>query len=401
MNILLICNKIPYPPKDGGSLATLNMAEGLVENGNRVTILTMITFKHYFNPEKIPLEIKNKIDFIGVRVDTSLSVFKALQNFLFSSKPYNAVRFITDKFSEKLIELLSNTKFDIIQLEGLYLCPYIETIRKYSKSPVFYRAHNVEYRIWQRIVKNTKNPVKKFYLKNLSKRIEQFEKSFINQYDAIIPITQNDAEIYNQAGNKKPCFVSPASMVVNNYTIENQTIDNYSMFYIGSLDWFPNIEGLEWFLNTCWNSLTLKYPDLKFYIAGRNASEKLVSLIEKKQATYCGEVPDAQEFAANKAIMLVPLFSGSGMRVKIIEGMAMQKAIVTTTIGVEGIPVTNEKDCLIADTPEKYIRSISQLIEDKNYTKIIAQNARNFVYNNFDINVIAKKLTEFYKSYKQ
>ena len=123
MNILQIANKFPYPPKDGGSIATLSLGKSFASLGHRVTILAINTSKHFSDPSRVPADLSAQIRFISVEVNTEIQIFRLIRNFLFSRMPYNAERFISPAFDQRLRELLSAEKFDIIQLEGLYLAP--------------------------------------------------------------------------------------------------------------------------------------------------------------------------------------------------------------------------------------------------------------------------------------
>ncbi len=140
-----------------------------------------------------------------------------------------------------------------------------------------------------------------------------------------------------------------------------------------------------------------KHPDLHFYLAGRNAPVHFKTL-PYPNIVFLGEVEDAYEFIRSKAVMIVPVLSGSGMRIKIIEGMALGKAIVTTSIGTEGIATTHGRDILIADDPDQFARNVCALVEDRNYCMEIGENARNFVVGHYDNFAITSSLAEFYQS---
>lgn len=399
MRILLITNKVPYPPKDGGAIATFNMAKGLAELNNEVTILSLNTNKHYCNLKGIPQNILDRISFIAVDINTDLSAFSALKNLFFSKLPYNAERFISRDFEEKITEVLKNNSFDIIQLEGLYLGPYIETIRKSSQSVITYRAHNIEYEIWQRTLNQEANKLKKQYLKLLSKRIERMERQIINKYDALVPITARDAKKLEELGNVKPYIVSQTGFDLQKIdNVSSSEIDFPSIFHIGSLDWAPNQEGLLWFIDNCWDEIKRRVPSLKFYIAGRNAPDWFISKMKKDGIIFEGEVDDAYKFMERKAVMIVPLLSGSGMRIKVIEGMALGKAIITTSIGIEGINAENNKQAIVADSPDDFTESCIALMADRALVERIGAKAKEFIMKNFDNLAIAKKLLEFYKT---
>ena len=400
MRILQVNNKVPYPAKDGGAIACMNLIKGFSRLGHDVTVLSMNTVKHHVLLEEIPDQVKDLADFRMVDVPARINPFLALFNLLFSRKPYNAVRFISNDFTHALEELLEEKEFDVIQLEGLYVCPYIPVIRKKTKALVVYRAHNVEFEIWERTASFSKG-FTKFYLKNLSKRIKRFETGFLNQYDVLVPITARDAGILNKLGNVRPAYVSQTGIDSSLLIPNAKKLEYPSLFHIGSMEWAPNQEALIWFVENCWPAIHKKYPQLKFFVAGRNAPEWLRQKLSLENIVFKGEVEDAYDFMNSKAIMVVPLFSGSGMRVKIIEGMALGKSIVATPIGAEGIDVENRRHLLIAKDQDEFIQSTSELIENRDLFDQIGKNAIDFIRKNFDNLAAAGKLIDFYKQFLQ
>ncbi|HBL73689.1 MAG: hypothetical protein A2W90_13250 [Bacteroidetes bacterium GWF2_42_66] len=398
MRILQLTNKSPWPPKDGGAIASMNLTKGFGFLGHKVTILSMNTEKHKAKKKDIPENLKALADFHFVDVPASISVWGAIRNLLFSRLPYNAERFISEDFSLALIKLLQKKKYDIIQLEGLYLCPYIALIRRHSDAKIVYRAHNIEHEIWNRTAKMTQGP-KKNYLKLLAARIKRFEISYLNDYDLLVPITERDAAMLNSMGNKKPYFTSQTGIDLSFLIPTAKNLEFPSLFHIGSLDWSPNQEGLIWFLNNCWPVISKKYTELKFYIAGRNAPLWLEKKFSLKNIVYLGEIEDAYEFINSKAIMVVPLFSGSGMRIKIVEGMALGKPIVTTSIGTEGIETTSGEDILIADDAESFNNAIYTLLENREVFDKIGKNAIDLIRKKFDNLALAAQLIEFYNNH--
>ena len=396
MKILQVTNKVPYPVKDGGAIACMNLTRGFALLGHDVTVLSMNTVKHHVDISEIPESMKDWAEFRLVDVPARISFLPAFLNFFFTIKPYNAVRFISNKFSEELKKLLQEKHFDIIQLEGLYVCPYIPVIRKHSSAKIVYRAHNIEHEIWERSSKLSGGIVQA-YLKNLSKRIKRFEKDILNSYDLLVPITERDGRILNEMGNKKPMHVSPTGIDTTALIPHSKHLEHPSVFHIGSLEWSPNQEGLLWFIEKCWPRIHEKFPELKFYVAGRNAPEWLIRKFDAPNIVYEGEIPDAYEFMNSKSIMVVPLFSGSGMRIKIIEGMALGKPIISTTIGTEGISTTSDKNILIANNEEEFTRAVSKLIEDNRSFQEISRNAIEYIHEKFDNLALAGALSGFYK----
>ena len=398
MKILQLTNKIPYPPKDGGAIATLNISMGLHSLGHEITLLGMNTTKHYTDMEDLPQALRSSIDIRDVKVDTNISLRAAFKNLCFSRLPYNAERFFNKDFARALVNLLNEKSFDVVQLEGLYMSWYIGIIRKHSKAIIALRAHNIEHEIWHRAAMHERSFFKKIYFRILARRIKRFKLSILNTYDLLLPITKRDASQYFELGNTRPAFVVPAGYDVAKLHSGSGEVNFPSIFFIGTLDWFPNQEGVVWFLEKVWDKLHSIHPGLGFHVAGRNAPIWLEELLRSKTGVvYHGEIDDAHAYIVKNAIMIAPLFSGSGMRVKIIEGMALGKTIVTTTIGAEGIPVSDGINIIIEDEPDHFAEKIDLLIKNKELFDDIGHNAVEFVSQNFDNNKISASLADFYK----
>jgi len=398
MKILQVTNKVPYPVKDGGAIACMNLTRGFSLLGHQVTILAMNTLKHNITLVEIPESVKELAEFKLVNVAARISPVSALLNLVFSNKPYNATRFISDTFAQELKKILQENEFDVVQIEGLYVCPYIPVIRANSKAKIIYRAHNIEHEIWSRTAIMA-HGFEKYYLRNMSKRIKKFEIQTLNKYDLLVPITGRDGAILDKLGNKKPSHVSQTGIDSSVLIPNSKNLKHPTLFHIGSLEWSPNQEGLIWFFENCWDAIRERYPDLQFYVAGRNAPPWFQKLLNLPNVVFKGEVADAYEFINSKSIMVVPLFSGSGMRIKIIEGMALGKPIVTTPVGTEGISTTSGENIIVVTNVEGFVQSISDLIENREYFDKISKNAIEYIHENFDNLSSAGALIEFYKKH--
>jgi len=398
MNILQVTNKVPYPVKDGGAIACMNLTRGFSLLGHKVTILAMNTAKHHIALSDIPDSVKELADFKLVKVPARISPIHALLNLLFSKKPYNAVRFISGAFASELKKTIQANEFDIIQLEGLYVCPYIPLIRKYTKAKIVYRAHNIEHEIWYRTAIMARG-THKWYLKILAKRIKQLEIEMINQYDLLVPITGRDGKMLEKLGNTKPMHISQTGIDSSVLIPNAKNLKHPTLFHIGSLEWAPNQEGLIWFLENCWYAIHEKFPDLQFFIAGRNAPLWFQKRMSQPNVVFLGEIADAYEFINSKSIMVVPLHSGSGMRIKIIEGMALGKPIITTAVGTEGISTTSGENIIVAENADGFIEAITELIENREYFDKISRNAIEYILQKFDNLTSAGTLIDFYKEH--
>ena len=397
MKILILTNKLPFPPRDGGSIATLNMITGLHEAGNQITCLSLNTNKHSFPVTKIPQELGEAIRFIGVDCNSSIRPLPLLGNLLFSREPYIALRFNIKAFRTALARLLEEEKFDIIQLEGPYPGLYLDLIRKKSNARISLRAHNVEHLIWERKALQEKSLLKTSYLNNMAKRLKRFELEVAQEADALIPISEWDASYFTEQGVQKPLLTIPAGLYMENYR-QTELPEEPSIFFIGALDWLPNQEGLNWFLQKVFGHVLSELPELKFHVAGRNAPMHFEKKLKHPNIIYHGEVEDALSFIQSYRIMVAPLLSGSGIRVKILEGMALGRPVVTTSSGMEGIPDISHPYVVVEDDPGIFSAQLIKLLTGTWEEEGLVAEAHDFIGRYFDTFELSKRLSQFYKS---
>lgn len=393
MKILQICSKIPFPSKDGGSLAMSTLTNGLLGEGHEVQVLAINTPKHLIQDAEIDQEYRKRVNYRSVFIDTSLKPFDAFLN-LFSSSSYNVSRFYSKDLEKTLTDILSQTEFDIVQLESIWVTPYLESIRKNSKAKIVLRSHNVEHEVWERLAIKASG-LKKWYLSLLAKRLKKYELNMLNSYDAIVSITKKDQETFVHEGYKLPSMNIPFGFAPENYRTD-KTPESKTVFHIGAMDWMPNKEAVSWMLNEVWPKVILKMPEACLHLAGRKMPAEFFKTTTKKVMVH-GEVDSGIDFMKRYQLMVVPLSSGGGMRVKIIEGMALGKAVISTSIGAEGIEYEHEKNILIANTLDEFVSAILKCLNDPGFADNLGKNARSMVEEKYDNKKLSRNLSDFYK----
>jgi glycosyltransferase involved in cell wall biosynthesis len=396
LSVLQLCHKPPFPSIDGGCIAMNTVTNGLIEAGCNVKVLTIETTKHKLEIDKLPKEYIEKSGIESVFVDTTINLVDAFSA-LVTSDSYNVSRFFSPDFDRKLIAVLKSTKFDVVHLESLFMTPYIGTIRRTSKAKIILRSHNLEYIIWENLAKGTKNFPKKTYLKILSSQLKKYELGVLKDVDGIATISSEDFKKYLSFKASKPIINIPFGVDLKKYAPGNEIIEPNSVFHIGAMDWAPNVEGVDWFLREVWPLVRKKNPEQKFYLAGKAMPKKYTKL-EEEGVICLGEVKDAKAFMDSKSLMVVPLLSAGGIRVKIIEGMAMKKCIVSTKTGADGIDYKNGINIHLADNPEEFANKISELFNDPAKMKETAEQARFLAQNHYDNDLLSRDLLNFYYS---
>jgi len=393
MKILVLGSRIPWPLRDGGAIATYEMLLELAAQGTEITYFTYNTKKHYADPEII----EDKFNFcriIPFYLDAGTKIPEAIYYWI-TGRNYNIVRFENEVANAELEKLLKAEKFDLVHIEGLYAMPFLHTVKSCYSGPVAYRAHNVEYKIWQTLASKSSG-IKKWYLNSLAKGLFEYEKEMCPKVDAILPITQTDEFLIKQLAGDVKYHYYPAGLHVQN-ELQNDHAGIQTLGHIGSMEWMPNIAAMEWFFKNVWPMVLIKYPEAQFYLGGKSLSVK-DPRFQFPGVINCGEVVNIAEFHSKYRIAIVPVFSGSGLRMKTVEAMGMGKPVISSAIGAEGIPYTAGVDIEIANATEEWLKAISDLFENQEKCRDIGNNGRKLVLEKFSIEKNTDALLQFYRS---
>jgi glycosyltransferase involved in cell wall biosynthesis len=395
LKILILTHRVPFPQNGGYAIVVCNTIKGLIALGHDVSLVSL-NAQTYSGGSHERDDLQDKINYTAYKININVSMVDAAVN-LFRKKSNNVDRYYNAEFEKLLIRELRQNAYDIIQFEGLFVTPYLSSIRKVTKAKLIYRSHNIEHQVYQRLAQQKTDLFKKWYLRMVARRIKDYELQQLNMFDAIAVFTHEDQTTILSYGTSIPVEIFPVGIDLTRYRPDFSKTEFPSLFFLGSLDWLPNREGIEWFIDNFHKDLTEGDLRVKFYVAGHNIPERFDDYEVMGKIFIQGEVDDAFEFVNSKAIMIVPLLSSGGMRVKIVEGMAMQKCIISTSLGAEGINYTNGSNIMIANNQEEFYNAIERCIADEEFCKTIGINARKLIEQQHDVNKVAKDLVKFYK----
>lgn len=395
MRILLICNKSPYPPLEGGPIAMNMMIDGLLEAGHSVKVLAINTNKYFTAYESIPVEYREKTRIELHFTDLRVKPLSALRCLL-TGKSLHAYRFNSASWLKPLDAILNEEDFDLVQIETIFMAPALHVIRARSKAKIVLRAHNVEYLIWKRVWESTRNPLKKWYLKHIWRTLKIFEDQTLPQFDGVIAITEQDANLFRSRGLNIPVIAIPFGIRKEKVALTVPALPTAPIaFHIGSMDWIPNQEGIEWLTGQVWPEVKKRIPSARLLLAGRNMPTWLLNT-NIAGVENLGEVPDAREFMLKGRVMVVPLFSGSGIRIKIVEALATGKAVITTGIGAEGIECTHNHNIMIANDINSMVTALVEALSNDELCHRLSTNAIRLIEAQHLQENLIKKLEAFY-----
>lgn len=398
MRVLQLCYKLPFPPNDGGAFSLYNFAKSLLKTEEiDLYVLAMKQKKNKDSAFLIPDSFKIQTNFKYVEIDNRIKPIKAIMS-CFKKTSYFIDRFYSKEFEITLIETIKKNPFDIIQLEHTYLGVYLETIKKYFNGIVILRAQNVEYLLWEGYLESRKLffPIR-LYMKIMTRRLENMEFHLINQIDGLICLSEEDRLQFMRMNPNVENAVIPVGFDEEQIHQYFPTEESLCIYHLGSMDWRPNIQGVEWFLNDVLPLLREMNQEVKVYLAGKNMSSRFTK-ISKHNVIIDGEIKNAIEYLSDKPILIVPLLTGGGIRVKIIEALALGKVIISTSIGAEGIlRLKHGENILIADTPEHFAKSINECLNSPELRQKLRQNGQKLYETQYKLTIIGKETKLFYE----
>ncbi|MBT8220887.1 MAG: glycosyltransferase family 4 protein [Bacteroidia bacterium] len=392
MKVLQLCKKFPYPPIDGETIAITNLSKALNHWGCDVTLLALNTTKHYFDLDLLPGHYNHYKEIFTVDIDNRLNLFHAIQ-YHRQGASYQLGRFKSVLFENKLKEILQKSSFDVVIVESVHMGHYLQTIRKYSRAQIVLKCHNVEHELWSRIAENTSFSLKRWYLRNEARLMAQFEMQALKHVDRVIFLSKRDRDVFVAAGFDNDYTINPSSLDLSYYNTP-KTSKNFTIGFIGSLDWIPNVEGLKWFLDNVWPQVYKALPYAEFHVAGRNPGNDFYSRPARNIFIH-GEVRSAKDFMSDHQILVVPLLSGSGIRIKILEGLALERTVITTPLGVEGIDAMHGEHLLIAKNSQEFIKNIQYCAMDDELMTKLGTNGRLFIQSRYDVLKQTRKLLKY------
>jgi polysaccharide biosynthesis protein PslH len=388
LRILLLTPRLPWPPIDGGRIAMGRLAEGLVHAGASVEILSL-------NPRKHRAAVAAPLPTQAIDIDTSRLIGPALRA-LAGDIPFIVGRFVSNEFRYALRAALRRFVPDVVQIESPFLLPYAAGVREESAARVVLRSLNVEFRIWEGLARNERNPLRRFAVERVASSLRAYEVRLLNTPEAIIPISNDDAEVFRSLGCTRPMHVVPCGIALGDPV--HAAPEAGSVGFIGSLDFRPNQEAVRWIIDELWPRVTERAPEARLSIAGSGPPDWLRQRAHGQNIDFLGEVSEAQAFMQRMSVMIAPLFAGGGMRIKVLEAMALARPVVATTLGASGIDVENGRDILIADDVTAFADSVVRLLREADTASRIGNAARATVRERYDNDTLAAGLVRFYES---
>lgn len=395
MNILQLTHIFPYPLDDGGKISIYNLTKQFSLNGANVFFAGLQPYKP--EPTDVDAILQWCKEAVFFPVERKYTLRSMVRN-IFSPVPVNIHKYHSRSILDGMIRFASDKQIDIIHTDHLHMGYYGLALKQILGRPAVLRAHNLEMKIMQRFAEHQKNPLVRWYAAEQARKFQSYEPQTCASFDECLMITPEDEKTLRSMAPHVCSSVITAGVDVDFFSPDPVVRSNDTIAYIGNLEWWPNVHGLVEFVKNTFPILMQKRPTIKLLIYGRNPSEQIRRLHDGSNIIVRGFVNDIREAFRSSEIVIVPLYVGSGIRIKILEAMAMGKTIVTTSIGCEGIE-THSRECFVkADSPTEFVYQICTLLDNPNRRNTLASNAHQVAKQYYSWSAIGSEFISRYES---
>ncbi len=393
MKILFLSPTVPYPLTDGGRIRVYNLVKQIAEK-NDVSLLALET-------QPTDVESIEHLQELGINVHlvantTSLPrvSLSTLLSAFFQRQPITVARYNVGAYRQKFKELLSTETYDLVHYEMFH------TGQLYTETdlPSVLSLQNVDSAIWERLQDETTNLFYKFAYWTQKLAFQRYERVFSPKFDAVTCTSEIDAAVFQKYCKDGAVQVVPNGVDVTHFSPDFEVEASAHLIYIGSMDWYPNEDAVAFFAEEVLPLIQKSMSDVRFSIVGGKPSARVQKLAEREGVVVTGRVPEIKPYFAEATVFVVPLRIGSGTRLKILEALAMGKAVVSTTVGAEGLALQDGEDIFIADEPKAFADAVIRLLIDISLRQKIGLRGRVRVEQDYDWRNIAKKLVDVYES---
>ncbi|PHR95609.1 MAG: hypothetical protein COA78_29875 [Blastopirellula sp.] len=389
--ILFVSARLPFPAIEGHQIRAFGVLSQLAKEFE-VHLLSILRSGEVVNSEDDLGLLCSSIK--GVALDNNiLSDFRAGLSGVIKRQPLVVAKYVTSNLKKEFLKQLELIKPDIVHLDLLPLAGLIGLIPKNIK--IVLNEHNIESNlIQQKLLTLDSWFSKKLYQREL-KQLTDFERSSCKSVDLVLACSDQDV-IGLKALGAEQVHCIPNGVDAERLKPNNTNKLEKTLVFLGGMSWYPNRLGIIWFLEEVFPLILKLDPDVCLQIIGNPEPWVTVPEGVKENVEKLGFVDDFIPYVQNSALMIVPLNVGSGTRLKVVEGLALGKCIVSTTKGAEGVGLTHGKDILFADSPHEFAEQVIQAIQSSNIISDIELKARKIAEEKYDWNVIGENLYNIY-----
>lgn len=398
MRILLLTPQLPYPPHQGTSLRNYNLIAQLARR-HRVCVLSFLDADQSLTGAGPLLDVVEWVDTVPVPVRGGAL---RLRQMLTTRLPDMAWRLWSPGFRDRLAHRLVESAFDVVQIEGIELAPYLPTVEAAKPRPlIVYDDHNAEWLLQKRACLADLQAPRRWPAAAYSfvqwKRLKRYEANACRRAHRVVAASEADRAAIHAVAPQVPVHIVPNGVDLTEYSDYGGPVEPFDLVFTGKMDFRPNVDAMLWFCERVLPIARERRPGVSLGIVGQRPHRRLAPLRQIPGVTITGWVPDVRPYIAGAAVYVAPLRVGGGTRLKLMQAMAMGAAVVATSLGAEGFPVKHDDHLLLANTPEEFAQAVLALLDDPAYRTRLGESGRRFVRAAYGWDVLVPQLEALYQ----
>lgn len=396
MNILWLSHFVPYPPKTGVLQRSFNLLKEASRYGNvyLVSVLKEDVLPGQYDVElarRALSEFCKEITIVQIPIESSrFLLYTQAAISLFAKMPLSVRWVKSHRMHEVIKRRFREIHFDLVHFDTISLAIYKTLV---SSGATVLNHHNIESALLERRRNFVDNPLKRLYYQIEEKKLLHYEQEVCATFDSNFVVSELDGERLRMIAPSVVSDVVPNGVDIDYFRSNEARTRSGNLIMVSGMNWFPNRDAVLYACEQIWPLFVEKWPDISWTIVGASPPQQIVDLANQdSRVTVTGFVNDVRPYLAEAEIYLCPMRDGGGTRLKILDAMSMQKAVVATTMACEGIDVTPEKNVLIADTPQEFVVQVERLRSDPALRKRLGAEARDFVSGNYSWQVVGEEM---------
>lgn len=395
IRLLFLAPRLPFPMDTGGKIRTANLIKQIAKTCE----LHLACFSFQKEDYRLADEFsRGQFSVTLIELQKPAGSINKAWKIISDDEPYSISKYNNPAMKKTISDMVSGRKFDLVHVDHIHMAHYRCV---FPDIPALVDEHNVEYRILERCVPVEKNWIMKNVYRQQAAKTKRFEKEFLDKFTACSAVSDDDARDLMALTNKAiSVHVVPNGVDTEFFQLAEQggCPLQEAIVFTGSLDWLPNEDAVLFFCQDILPLIHRQRPHVKFFVVGKNASDAILKEAKKNnQVVVTGRVDDVRPFLERSKVFVAPLRIGGGTRLKILEAMSMKRAVVSTTVGAEGISYREGQHVLLADRPNDFAARVLALLSDPLKCQAMGEAGRQLVLNEYDWNIVRKKLLEIYE----
>ncbi len=397
MKVLFLTQVLPYPPDSGPKVKAWHTLRYLAERGDEITLVSFVR-----GQKKAAIAELRRLCARVEAVPIERPMWRelvALGQSLLSGEPWMMRRDERAVMHALLEQLVAHEHYDLVHADQMNMAQYALPLAVPAK---VLDTHNALWLLYKRLTSILPRSAYRLLLERDWRLLRRYEGEMVRRFDGVIAVSEADHQaLVEAAGEAVPMTIIPIAVDAEAYPFRRRQPESARLLYVGTMFWPPNVDGVNWFVHEVLPLIRRARPDVELEIIGARPAERVQALDDGESVHVLGYVDDLTPYFEEAAAMVVPLRVGSGMRVKILEGLARGIPMVSTTIGCEGIAVEDGRELLIADEASTFAEAVVHLLDHPQQARRMAERGRATLEQRYDFRVAYRPLDALYAELKE